>query len=449
MTNYLDIGVVQIQQWLAQAAPLKGRRGASTMIRQATDPDAIKELIAPWANGVAVNSEQGHIDGVVALTVTDPDAAARVEHALITHLRAALPTATLRSTYSSGPTYGQRVSDPSLDWPAPTPEWPLARPCEWCRRAAAAAQAVTEDRTADAAPKQQALCIDCGLRLAAAGTTRGRRPAPGPERDLLQQLAGQRAVPDDFNELAAHALGRARDNTHVATIYADGNALGRFVKAVAENRPDRLPALPAAIHAATWAAVLAGLAAIDTGDHVAPIIAHLVGGDDILVSVPAHGGWDFTAAMMSAFESTITHNLPGVPDVPTLSAGVVIHHRSFPLSTVIELAAQLLREAKATHPGRAALCWHSVTHDGDQPTDRPALTHESLTGLAEEFAALATVPASQRQELAWLLRNQDTRGEDFTRHLTRLGLTEVSGPFRTGDGVELAAALEMVRWWRQ
>ncbi|MEV0359412.1 hypothetical protein AB0H71_25485 [Nocardia sp. NPDC050697] len=439
MTRYLDISVVQIQQWLAQAPTLKGRRGASTMIREATDPDRIAELLTGHP-GIEPNREQGPIDGVVSLVAAEDADTTSVGSAVVTRLRTRLPTATLRVVHASGPTYGQRVIDSSVDWPAPVPEWPLARPCAWCRLLPA---------TDDSGP--EALCADCRVRRPQAGSALSPRTPPGPERDLLHRLGTQtRLLPNDFEDLARLGLGPDRDDTHVALVYADGNALGRFIKTIAEANPAVLAQLPDTIHNATWAAVLAGLAAIDTGGQTLPVIAHLVGGDDILLSVPAHGVWDFVAAMSAAFVATITAEHPQTPDPPTLSAGVVIHHRSFPFSTVVELASELLRAAKAAGPGQAMLSWQSITHDGDQQTERPALATDALGERAAEFTKLAAVAHSQRQRLAWLLRPGNATEADLHAHVDRLDLGATVGPFLApGCGVGLADALDMVRWWRR
>ncbi|MBF6294624.1 Cas10/Cmr2 second palm domain-containing protein [Nocardia farcinica] len=476
MTFYLDISVVQIQRWLAQAATLKGRRGASSMIRLATEPDRIRALLAGHGDSVGINTEQGFIDGVVSLIVAENSGAvAVVEQRILAHLRTAMPTATLRVIRSSGPSYGSRVPESTVDWPAATAEWPLGRPCAWCRRYSA-----TEMSGGDADSEPVALCVDCRSRRSHAGSAQSPKAIPGPERDLIARLDDQRPVPDNFEALARLGLGRARDNTHIALIYADANALGRFIKSIAASAPTLLPQLPAVIHDATWAAVVAGVAAIDTGQSSVPVIAHLVGGDDIVVSVPAHGMWDFTAAMTEAFTATVGELLAqvvasvpvgageavnsevvagsavGVRDrisAPTLSAGVVVHHESFPFSTVIDLAADLLRRAKVAAPGRAVVCWQSVTHEGDQPSTRPPVPAAALRENGDALAGLAALPASQRQELSWLLREPDASTADLDIQLRRMGLRATAAPFlpernRSEAGIGLADALDMVRWWR-
>lgn len=448
MTRYLDIGVVQIQAWLAQAPTLKGRRGASSMIRTATAPARIAAVLDAHP-GIETNREQGPIDGVVSMTVADGADIDAVTDAVLGRLREQLPTATLRVTRSTGPTYGQRVTESSRAWPAAVPEWPLGRPCAWCRVFPATEISDPDDTRRRGEP----LCADCRLRHTHAGAAHSRRTPPGPERDLLERLGGDRTAPDDFAQLARLGLGPAGDDTHVAVIYADGNALGRFIAAIAASDPALLAELPDRIHAATWSAVLAGLGAIDTGQATLPVIAHLVGGDDILLSVPAHGVWDFLTAMSAAFMATITRAHPRVPDPPTLSAGVVIHHRSFPFDTVVDLAAGLLRAAKAARPGEAMVAWHSVTHDGDEPCGRPAFATTTLVEQGRDLSALAALAGSQRQELAWLLRPGNAADTDLTTQLTRLGLDTVTRPFLDAEdgpaaGVGLAQALDMVRWWR-
>jgi hypothetical protein len=217
---------------------------------------------------------------------------------------------------------------------------------------------------------------------------------------------------------------------------------------VRANAPDLLATLPATIHEATWSAVLAGLAAIDTGQQTVPVVAHLVGGDDILLTVPAHGAWDFVAAMAPAFQRELHDVDECLPHAPTLSAGVVIHHHDYPLAATVELAGDLLRQAKQAHPGVATLRWHSITHEGPRSTHRQATKIDTLIRQRDQLTELAALPASQRHQLAWLMRTRTTGDHDLDRQLDRMGLRAVTEPFLNSSGVPLRDALDLVRWWR-
>ncbi|GAB1512570.1 Cas10/Cmr2 second palm domain-containing protein [Actinophytocola sp. KF-1] len=452
MNRYLDIGVVQIQHWLARTQKLRGRRGASSMIRTATAPDTVAALIERYDGAVQPNSETGPIDGVIHLRVitTDENVIATVERDLLSHLRRKLPMAALRAVETHGPNYAERGDAVARDWLAPVHEWSLARPCEWCR-SSPGHQSVAQDAENDTkndAENTHVLCVDCLERHRNAGTARGR-VVSAPERDLLELVGDGRSVPDESTELAALGLGGPDDDTHLATVYADGNALGAFIRDVHRRHPKAMAQLPSKIHTATWAAVRAGLAKIDNGGPTMPIIAHLVGGDDILITVPAHGAWDFADAMTSAFTDALHDAVPQVRDTPTLTSGVVIHHHSFPLSATIDLAGDLLRAAKKAFPGIAALAWQAITHDGPTISGRAAIPHTQLRAHHAHLTALADLPASQRQQLARLGR--EGRPEDLDRQIERLGLGDVTAPFRTtaSDTIPLHDALDMARWWRR
>jgi hypothetical protein len=438
--HYLDIGVVQIQRWLASAPNLKGRRGASTMIRQATGPDVIERLLARFGDRVRRNDEVGAVDGVVSLTLDSDDdsLATEAERLVVGHIRARLPRATLRVTRARGADYAARTPDAIVEWPAAVLEWPLALPCPWCRSAAA-----LRTNNADG----DALCGECVARNKVAGTAIGK-VASAPERDLLAAL-GQtdRDVPETFEDLAKLVLGDHDDDTHLATVYADGNAIGAFIDHLRTRRPDLLPSVPDTIHDATWAAVLAGLNAIDPQTATLPVIPHLIAGDDTLVSLPAHGAWDFADAAMRAFTAAFD-TVEGLSVRPSLSVGIVVHHYKFPLSASVDLAGTLLKShAKRRCPGVAAIAWHSVTHDGDQVTGRAPVRHDTFTTARPHLAGLASLAHSQRQELAWLLDHTDDPG-DVERQLKRMDLNDIVDPFLTADSIPLADALAMVRWWR-
>lgn len=443
MNSYLDVGVSQIQSWLARTPRLRGRRGASTMIRKATSGDTVRSLVNSLGGLAEINSEQGPIDGVISLRLhsTGTEERKRVEAAVLAHLRSSLPAAMLEVARFEGPDYHSAKTDATrTQWPARVHEYPLARPCDWCHSSPGSEDSVAQDG------EHETLCIDCSLRSREAGRATDPGKMPGPERDLLDRLHTNRTVPDKFPDLAEIGLGGSGDRTHVATVFADGNQLGRFIATLREERPEELATIPKAISEATWSAVVAGLTAIDHEDGPLPVIAHLVGGDDILLTVPAHGAWKFVTEMTSAFHDA----LEGLGEEtrspsPTLSAGAVIHHHSYPLAATIDLATELLRQAKGEHVGRAAMRWHSITHDGPRTTGRPAVLIEALRDNEANLKQLAAVPASQRQQLAWFTRTDDP---GLDKHVKRLGLTEFVAPFtKPGSAISLRDALDMVRWW--
>lgn len=464
MTVFLDVAVVHIQSWLTRAPNLRGRRGGSRMIREATKPETVDTLLTDFTDVAERNAAYGNIDGVIALKLLRDDAVDDVEQYIVRNLREWLPAASLRSTRWEGPdSLGAHAADEpvaSRDWPPPVSEWPVSKPCDWCRSWPASRTAwvgAGEDS------KQQQLCEDCRRRHQHAGyaTSTTARLQPGVERDLLkrwrEQNGSEIVVPETFQELAL--LGKENDNTHLATIHADGNAVGRLnqqLRDLQRNDTARSFDLPAAIERATWSALLAAIESMSADvDETMPIIAHLVGGDDVLVSVPAHEAWWFTRTLPTTFEQTLADELAdaGLADlpVPTVSAAVVFHHHSSPLSVVVDLAGQLLSHTKEQHRGkRASLAWQDITHDGphplhhQEPDQRQAPALDMLVYAWSDLDSLAELGASARANLAVLASDSDR--EPLKRHAERLGLWELVQ--RVDRRIALKDALGMVRWWR-
>ena len=350
MTDYLDVAVVRIQSYLTRAPSLKGRRGASTMVSEASARARDQR-----PRGTQVNDEAGAVDGVVSLRLDGADSR-EAATAVLTRLRRALPASELTAALWRGPSYvAARGGTPAwtVEWPPAVAEWPLAKTCDWCRTWPASA------RVTGTGGEPALYCVDCARRHPEAGAATDPRPgrAPGPERELLRLLPGHE-LPDDFAALA-RALGRGIDDTHVATIYADGNGIGDLM--AARGHP---PELADRIHKATWNAVVETVAALPRID-VLPVIPHLVGGDDVLISLPAHLVWPGVRELLTRFGE--------FDEGVSLSAGVVCHHASEPLSDVVDLAGSLLAQAKRQQRGRAAVAWQSITHDGPLPVDRSAM----------------------------------------------------------------------------
>lgn len=441
MNGYLDVAVVQIQTYLTRAPSLRGRRGASTMVTEATATEATDGIANLLAGRATLNPETGKVDGVVSLLLTDRADASRLADDVLAHLRRKLPAASLVAKYYEGDTYtrSRRAVMWEREWLAAVAEWPLAKPCDWCRSWPAGPDKVQNDYQDGRPSRAEKHCVDCARRGTNAGYATSGHAVPGTERRLLELIPG-RTVPDTFVELAEMALGQVRDDTHLATVYADGNAIGDYMK-----RHGYPSDAPQKIDTATWDAVCAAVAVIDKGLPARlPVIPHLVGGDDVLVSIPGHGAWAFTLALVTAFGAAFTG-----AGAPTLSAGVVIHHRSEPLSDVVDLAGTLLKAAKRGHPGRAAIGWQSITHDGPTPARRAPHSAGVWQRHWAALAALSAESASQRQELATLSRHirEGLPADELDRHLRRMGLAEIVAPFRQLGGVDLEEALGIARWW--
>ncbi|SNR87851.1 hypothetical protein SAMN06265360_1273 [Haloechinothrix alba] len=455
-TTYLDIAVVHIQAWLGRTPLLRGRRGASTMLSEATSRQCIERQLSDssLAQTVEWNEEAGDIDGVVSLKLrTGEDATEDVERVVVRHLRHALPAATFRASVWRGSDYAEaRTSEEPVrqrEWPEPVAEWSPGRRCDWCERWPASYERRTRRREGEDS-KDSALCSDCSRREEKAGYSTSHANSPGPEKALLDRIPDQRvqlptSVPDTFECLAQ--LGRSGDDTHVATIAADGNGIGAFMTSVRTTSGSAVTDLPRRIHEATWMALVDALTEITADDHEhVPVIPHLVGGDDVLVSVPAHRGWAFADRVRQAFSERLRRqcdDMDGDVDIPTMSLGLVVHHRTVPIFVVVELAETLLSRAKNDWAAETtALAWHDITNEGPEPNDRPSFGCDTLRSFWPALNELAEIPTSGLRRLASLTGSAELDG-----HLDRLGLRETVDTFRGNSDLPLQHALEMVRWW--
>jgi hypothetical protein len=480
---YADIAAVRIQDWLARTPGLIFRRGASALLSKATDPGQWDGSLPPKTRW---NIEAGHVDGVVSLVADESvadDAQKVLEEAarrVARRMRALMPHCSIQAVAGEGPSYAEaysgmaarrREGDFLLDWPSAPPEVILAKPCDQCRLAAATVPdvAVTKDDTLD-------LCAECGDRLQEAGRTSSTRARlePAPERRLREALknAGLTVTgfSDTFAEMAA-AGRRERDDTpsQVALLYADGNQVGAFLSkaAGAKDGPAKSEIAPVIEEAAIGAlaqAVRRGFA----GNDRPPVLPHLAGGDDLLISVPAADAWLFTVTLLSEFGAQIRQATSTWPEaisrhLPSLSAGLVFHHKTAPFSDVVRLAGGQLRAAKNATAGRqATMAFLDLTADGSRPpTGREPLTLRYLQANAERFRRTAALPGSRRATLLDMAR----RGawDDFTDRIADLDSPSLrefaAGPGATPEDVrktlrgdpakiaEVRRALDVARHW--
>ena len=459
MPRYVDVSVQQIQSYLVRAQHLKGRRGASTMITRATSKGAVTQCLAGLA--ASLHGEAGAVDGVIAVRLDEPEAVLtdEVTGRLVAHLRSTLPAAFLVSTYRDGASYADAVASDTderrIARHLPVcAEWPAAKRCDWCN-IWPASSGIIDGAGQDA--RHREVCRDCVLRSDAAGRSTqegwkslaetrlhrhlGDRPGTGPAREL----------PTDFEQLGC--LGPVSgEHNHVATVLADGNAIGKLISGLRQAGDSQaLRDAPRTIDDATWAALTGAVAKIDGTDVAAwRIIPHLVGGDDLLVSVPAHSAWDFVRAYLGTFGGEVS-TLARDGLVPSASAGVVFHQIKDPFSVVADLAHDLLKTAKKEHLGRrAALRWQSITHDGSaRVRSRRSVTLGGLHGSWDALARFARVRRSQRHVLARALRE----GRDIEAQLDRVlsgdeTMRSIVEPFLgTDPPIPLEQAIGMVEWW--
>ncbi|MBO0803836.1 MAG: hypothetical protein J2P25_12280 [Nocardiopsaceae bacterium] len=468
---YADVAAVRIQDWLGRTPGLIFRRGASALLSKATDPEQWDGRLPPK---VRWNPEAGQVDGVVSLAadedIGEADAPKVLEEAarqVARRMRELMPHCSIQAVAGEGPSYAQAYAgmtarrqdgDYLLDWPSAPPEVILAKPCDACLLAAATVLKVkvTRDDTFD-------LCGECDARLDAAGRTSATsaRLVPAPERRLRDALRDigmpVRDFSDTFAELA-EAGRREEDHaspSQVALIYADGNRVGAFLTkaASAKNGPPKSEIAPA-IEQAAIGALAQAVKSRFPGRDEPPVLPHLAGGDDLLISVPAADAWPFTVTLLGEFDRLIREKtdtwakeLRASP--PSLSAGLIFHHKTYPFSDVVRLAGEQLLKAKGFTSGReASVAFLDVTADGGQPPDgRKPLTLTYLRDNADRLSRTKALSASRRATLLDFARREDGK-EDFIKRLTDLPKNDPLWEFAAGPkavGPKAAEYLENVR----
>lgn len=460
MPTYLDVGVVRVQSYLARSADLRGRRGASGMIVEATSRAAIGAVVG---DGAVSNTAAGEADGVVSLVLDGSAQPEVLAQQVLRSLRDALPAAQFEATWGDGSSYVEayvhelaprRMAGEALSWLPAVSELPLVRPCDRCAVGAA------ETHVWDSEKNRLAACRDCERRDAAAGRRSQHGPAAGrtAEEELLAALDAKDVA--DFAALAR--LGPGPKTNHLATIYIDGNRVGDLFSAIVEQAGETAGSVretvSAAMVGATRSALEVAARAVWDPTMPLPVIPHVRGGDDVVVSVPAGLAWRFVRAYLGHFEQAMVEVVGQTAltvSPPTASAGVVIAHQSYPFSTCIDLSERMLTRAKRAGRGRlSTIEWTDVTRHGhERQTGPAALDAWSLADLDRawgELGSLSGLPRSARASLEEAVSHPvaPIAAARARRLIERLDLGPARPFLDHASGTSrLADALDLVRWW--
>lgn len=136
------------------------------------------------------------------------------------------------------------------------------------------------------------------------------------------------------------------DSSHIAVIYADGNSIGKRLIGIEKARDYATFAerLDMSTRNAVYGAISRHLEPRQKGSRlVAPFQFILIGGDDVLIVVPAEGSLELARDICETFQrDTVSTDASGF----SMSAAVAIASYSFPFGYLVDTAEQLLKNAK-------------------------------------------------------------------------------------------------------
>ena len=181
---------------------------------------------------------------------------------------------------------------------------------------------------------------------------------------------------------------------YVGVVYADGNSMGKIVQAL--DRPETFRQFSKIVDESIREACFTSLSQISQSEvgktreafeqhrRFEPLAADilLLGGDDLLVAVPADRALDFALKVTNEFERLTQEKIASLQDAETqqffraelgkqgftISCGVAIAKSSYPFYLALDLAEQLLKNAKRrdshtsqpTEQGVARIDFHVV-----------------------------------------------------------------------------------------
>ena len=186
---------------------------------------------------------------------------------------------------------------------------------------------------------------------------------PWPDKECWQNLRCKGIT--DIGE-------RSSWRNYIGVVYADGNAMGKIVQIL--DRPETCRQFSRIVDESIREACFAGLGgicgqevdhvrkAIDQDGQFEPLPADilLLGGDDLLVAVPADRALDFALHVTDRFESLTLDKIAALQDETarqffkdrlgdngfTISCGIAIARSTYPFYLSLDLAEQLLKNAK-------------------------------------------------------------------------------------------------------
>lgn len=348
----------------------------------------------------------------------------------------------------------------------------------------------TEEAKKQRATLRQELAVDDFKDLARIGASN--------DRETRESEQSNKSLPNKNSENAGHS--HTFDDNHVALIFADGNGIGGLFQKLADDAAKdgstgEMRKVSAAMKDATNDALLTTTKVVMGFDEAknnwkekqCPVVPHIVGGDDILVSVSANYAWKF----LFTFLEKMRTNWSKVEDVPdsnlSLSAGMVICKAGYPFGNQVELAEKLLKRAKTEVRGQDwSFTWLDLSYDGDDvsthhvwrleenqnfsPVAEDSKDSNSVTNQTNWCEALkiaySEMTAHSRSQLRLILAHKENRCANLKHFANRMPevekfLAECGGiPKEKTEKEEVTIITDeqakqiddliaMGRWWRE
>ncbi|BAK34156.1 hypothetical protein MLP_11420 [Microlunatus phosphovorus NM-1] len=447
MPAYIDVGVVRIQEYITRTSgaaegQLRKRRGASRMVANAAAASYLDLGLEP-------NPESYHVEGVAHLrsigTLSGAEAADRAG-AAIERMRAQLPYAYLRASWALADTYstaftlldaarrGETAEGVSgvLDYLPPPRDTPFSKRCKSC----GLGEVITGDT-----------CGDC-RRRDQAGKAQTTSDAPTPEERVLAEVNHRAHLSltavTDLTGLARLPVDPHAKRNHLATIYADGNGVGKLFESIGDRTAAQTTSkdLDSAIRGAGRDALVSLLPYCR--DKSLPAVVTVLAADDALITVPAQLGWTFTETLLTGFAQQVS----GYESL-SLTAGIVFSHVKSPIEAAISAADEAMRDAKRARHGQAAIGWADLTHPGGE--DAKICDLAWLRDRRQVLDLVSGLPASQRSGWERIIAEAAAAEVDaadlmvfFRREFNRLG-SVLADLDLTLD--EFQDMLDLARWW--
>ena len=196
----------------------------------------------------------------------------------------------------------------------------------------------------------------------------GRQARTGPLWDgWMSHLQSGGSWPESRCWQDLRCAGMTDIGEQVGLVYADGNAMGSIVQAL--DTPETCRQFSSIVDESIREACYSGLSKV-TGTEIervrdgdlSPLPADilLLGGDDLLVAVPADRALDFAVHVTGAFERLTRTKIAALQDDGvrgffrerltdrgfTISCGVAIARSTYPFYLLLDLAEELLKNAK-------------------------------------------------------------------------------------------------------